>query len=210
MKVHLLLLLSLLALTACDRVEPQMKITQTREISPLAGKPNIDIAASTRFYHDQPKKEHPLVWKTPEGWNPAEASQMRLINFTFGPESEGECYLTALQGDGGGAEANLNRWRGQVGQPPLTAAEISALPKRKLMGSEGYFLSVDGEFKGMGDAKDAKKDYRLVGLLLPNPELTMFVKMTGPRALLEQQMAAFDTFCQSLQFRAKSEAVPSH
>jgi hypothetical protein len=205
-------LLALLAITACDRPQPEMEITQTRDLSPLAPKPNVDIPSSTRFYDDRKEtpKENPLAWTKPEAWTEAPASQMRLINFTFGPAAEGECYLTAMPGDAGGIAANLNRWRGQLSQPPLSDAELAALPKKKLMGAEGLFLSVDGAFKGMGDAADAKADYRLVGVLLPNPELTIFVKMTGPRALVEQNMTAFDTFCQSVQFRGKSEAVPSH
>jgi hypothetical protein len=207
----------LLAITACERVEERMPITQTRQISPLARPAQASIPSATRFYDDtvaaeeeEGEKQNPLAWVTPAGWSEQKTSQMRLINLSFGPNAEGECYLTAIPGDAGGIAANLNRWRGQMSQPNLTDAEITALPKKPLMGAEAMFLTVDGDFKGMGDAANAQKDQRLVGLLMPNPELTIFIKMTGPKALVEQNMAAFDAFCQSVQFRGKAQPVPSH
>jgi hypothetical protein len=166
---------------------------------------------ASRFFDDANEpKEHPFTWTTPVGWTEGTVSKMRLIDFRFGPNGEGECYLTALPQDGGGAAANLNRWRGQLGQSPLGQSEIDALPKKTLLGAEGIFLTVDGDFKGMGDAADAKKDYRLLGVLLPNDQLTIFVKLTGPKALVEANAAGFESFCASLKFRGKSEAIPSH
>jgi hypothetical protein len=209
----LLTLLSLLALTACERVDERMPITQSREISPLAKPAQLDIPSSTRFYDDKDEgqpQQNPLVWITPAEWKEKPASQMRLINLSFGPQSEAECYLTAIPGEAGGIAANLNRWRKQMGQPDLSDSEIATLPKRSLMGGEAIQLSVDGAFQGMGDAASAKRNYRLVGLLLPNPELTLFVKMTGPIELLEQNRAQFDAFCNSINFRGKTQATPFH
>jgi hypothetical protein len=105
--------------------------------------------------------------------------------------------------------ANINRWRTQMGLGALSDEEIGKLPRKPLMGSESYFVSADGAFQGMGDAASAKKDYRLLGLIQAAPELTIFIKMTGPKALVEANQAAFDAFCASVQFRKKQD-IPMH
>ncbi len=209
-----LLACSLLSVS-CDRLDEREPITESRELSSYARKPNVDIDSATRFYdqaepEEDPNapREHPLVWKSPEGWTEKPTSQMRLIDFTFGPNGEGECYLSALPGPAGGLAANINRWRGQIGAAPLSDEEIEKLPRKNFLGGPAHFVSVDGDFKGMGDAADAKKDYRLYGLIHQAAELTLFIKMTGPKALVEQNTAAFEAFCASVDFRKRSQEAP--
>ncbi len=202
------LCLALACLPACKRVEERMEITETREVSSYARKPALDTSSAARFF-DEDRKEHPLVWDSPPGWLPGRPTQMRLIDFKLGAEGEGECYLSALPGPAGGLAANINRWRTQMGQPPITEADIEKLPHKPLMGSEAYFVTVEGDFKGMG-AEAAQKGYKLLGLISQAPELTIFVKMTGPKDLVDKNAAAFDAFCASVQFRGKTEQVPSH
>lgn len=205
------------ALPSCkplDEVEP---ITESRELSQYARKQLVDISSADRFY-DQAEpaedpnapQQHPLLWVTPEGWTEKPSSQMRLIDFSFGPNGEGECYLAALPGPAGGLSANINRWRSQIGAPALTDEEIDKLPRKNFLGGPAHFVSVDGSFKGMGDEASAKQDYRLLGLIHQASELTLFIKMTGPKALVEEHAAKFDAFCQSVQFRKKAEKIPAH
>ena len=205
------LCLVLASLPACKRVEDHMAITETRQVSAYARKPATDVPSAARFFDEDKKetKEHPLVWTSPEGWSEGTPNQMRLIDFKFGPAKEGECYLSAMPGPAGGLAANINRWRTQMGQPPLTEAEIDKLPRKPLMGGQGHFVTVDGDFKGMG-AESAKGGYRLLGVIQQAPELTIFIKMTGPKDLVEKNTAAFDVFCASVQFRGKVDKVPSH
>ena len=135
--------------------------------------------------------------------------QMRLIDMSFGPAGEGECYVSAMPGAAGGIVANINRWRGQVGQPSLTEEEIDKLPRKMFLGAPAHFVSADGDFKNVGE-ETPRSGYRLLGLIHQAPDLTLFVKMTGPQALVEQNTAAFEAFCQSVQFRRKSDKIPTH
>lgn len=208
-------LIAIALLPSCKRVGERVEITETREMSAYARKPVLDASSATRFFDDakdesdgQPR-QHPLLWTTPEGWQENAPSQMRLIDFKFGPKQEGECYLSAMPGPAGGLAANINRWRGQVGQPALTDEEIAKLPRKTLLGAEAHFVSVDGDFKGVG-AESAQTDYRLLGVIQQAPELTIFVKMTGPKEIVEKNAAAFDAFCGSVKFRAKEQKVPMH
>lgn len=197
-----------LLVVSCDRVTERMEIKETRTLSKHAREPQLNIANKVRFYddgssEDSGPREHPLVWTTPAGWTEGQVTQMRLIDLKFGPNSEGECYLSAMPGPAGGVAANLNRWRGQLGLEPLSEADIEKLPKKPFMGTEAYYLVADGDYKNVGQ-EAASKDYRLVGLLQQAPELTLFVKMTGPRALVEANMVAFEGFVASINFRKRA------
>ena len=195
-------------LTSCHRLEEREAITETREISTYAGKQHVDIPSSTRFFDDAKEKEQArpnfrelLTWKAPEGWTESAAqdpSGMRMLDLRFGPNQEGECYISLMPGPAGGLEANVNRWRTQMGQTPYTADEIAKLSKKPFFNRDATFIAFDGDFKGFG-AEQAKTGYRLLGLIHSAEQATIFVKLTGPKALVDQNAAAFDTFCQSIK-----------
>lgn len=215
----LLLAASAFTFASCERMDEKVAITETRQISKYESPQRVDIPSATRFFDNTAEQQqeaesgapqqHPLVWTTPEGWKEKPSSQMRLIDMSFGLQGEGECYLAALPGPAGGLAANINRWRAQVGAGPLTDEEIEKLPRKDFLGRPAHFISVDGAFKGMGDEASAKQDYRLVGLIHQASELTLFIKMTGPKELMEQNMAQFDAFCASIKFRKQAEQEAS-
>lgn len=197
-----------LALPSCDRLGERMEITESRTISTYAPKPNVDITSSTRFFDDA--KEEPeqrpdfrslLTWAVPEGWSESTTPDpmgMRLLDLRFGPNQEGECYISLMPGAGGGVEANVNRWRTQMAQPVYSADEIAQLPKRPFFNREATYVAFDGDFKSFG-AEQARTGYRMLGLIHSTEQATIFVKLTGPKALVEQNTAAFEAFCQSIK-----------
>lgn len=145
-----------------------------------------------------------LKWQAPEGWQELPAKQFRAINLKVG---EVECYVSVLTG--GGVAGNLNRWRGQVGQPPLTAAELEKLARIRIFGSEGHFLDASGTYKSM--LGGTKSEYRLRAVYAQFPKFAMSVKMVGPDAAVLAQDAAFREFCASLDFdrdKAGASAKP--
>lgn len=195
-------------LSSCHRLDEREAITETREISSYAGKQHVDIPSSTRFFDDAKEKEQArpnfrelLTWTIPAGWTESAAqdpSGMRMLDLRFGPNQEGECYISLMPGPAGGLEANVNRWRTQMGQTPYTADEIAKLAKKPFFNRDATFIAFDGDFKGFG-AEQAKTGYRLLGLIHSAEQATIFVKLTGPKDLVEQQSAAFDAFCQSIK-----------
>lgn len=194
---------------SCRKLDERMEITETRPVSEYSVMPKPMAKSAERFFDTQQNQpsvpqENPLKWDIPEGWTEAAPSSspggMRLIDLRFGPNGEGECYLSALPNKGGGLEANLNRWRGQMGQPPYTADELAKLPKKTFLNRESAFVKFDGDFKGFG-AAEPQKDFRLLGIVQEAPEFTLFVKLTGPKDLVEKNEAAFDQFCQSVTIK---------
>lgn len=197
-----------LFMTSCDRLQEREAITETRDISSYAPKPHADIPSSTRFYDDakaepqqRPNFRELLTWTLPEGWKESATPDpmgMRLLDLRFGPNQEGECYISLMPGPAGGLEANVNRWRTQMGQTPYTADEIAKLPKKPFFNRDATFVAFDGDFKGFG-AEAAKTGYRMLGLIHSADQATIFVKLTGPKALVDQNAAAFDAFCLSIK-----------
>ena len=162
---------------------------QTAPSNPQSGSGAASVAA--------PAKPTGLTYITPEGWQEAPAASMRDVNLSFGENGEGECYVARLPGMGGGLLANVNRWRGQMGAAPITQEEASALPTKPLFGQPAKFIKVDGKFAGMGTA-ESKDNYRMLGLILASNAGAVFVKLTGPRELVEANENNFFIFTSSL------------
>ncbi len=206
MKLPIFCCASLCLLTSC--LEEREPITEVREISSHAGKAYVDIPSATRFRDDvkeesqqRPNFRELLTWSLPEGWGESatpDPTGLRTLDLRFGPNQEGECYISFMVGPAGGLEANVNRWRGQMGQPAFTADEVAKLAKKPFFNRDATFVTIDGDFKSFG-AAEAKTGYRMLGLIHSAEQATIFVKLTGPKALVEQNTAAFDAFCQSIK-----------
>jgi hypothetical protein len=127
-----------------------------------------------------------LKWTAPEGWIAGPAKSMRIVTLTPKDRPGVECYVTVLSARGGGLEANVNRWRDQLGQPPLTADAIAKLDKVTVLGQEARFVEIDAGANG------------LLGLVCDVGTHTVFVKMTGPMEALRAERERFLAFCRSL------------
>lgn len=138
-----------------------------------------------------------FTWELPEGWSQGPDSSMRLATFLIQSDPLAECAVSTLYGDGGGLEANVNRWRAQLGQPPLTAEEIAALPRWPVLGTEAVVVEAAGPYASMGGGEI--DDALLLGVVCPMEGRTFFVKMTGTRAALEAERERFRAFCLSLR-----------
>ena len=196
------------------------EITASREISEFEGPVATDATSAQRFKFAQPSGDAgmtqfessgegeassgggaakpQLTWDTPEGWAEAPATSMRDINFTFGPDGVGECYVSRLPSTGGGLVENVNRWRRQMGQEPMSEEEVNAMPTRVVFSRPATYVAVDGSFTGMG-GKGTIDEARLLGVILNTGNGAVFVKMTGPRDLVTANEDQFDAFCASLR-----------
>lgn len=101
-----------------------------------------------------PKTKQP-TWKLPDGWTDRGASGMRLTTLVSPAEQGGlELSVTGLSGSAdwsGLLLSNLNRWRGQMKQPPLDAAALDAAVEPIADAPEGSVtLTIDGWFDDGG------------------------------------------------------------
>lgn len=129
-----------------------------------------------------------FAWTAPDGWEQAPDKPMREVTYNVGENAE--VYVSVLGGPAGGALANINRWRGQLGvDEPLTNADVAALPTIDIMGQACPLVEVtspDG-------------DQALLGTVCALAERTVFVKMTGPADTVAAQKDRFVAFSESLR-----------
>lgn len=136
----------------------------------------------------QPGASSAFSATTPAGWRNAAASEFRQLNWKIDADPEAECYLTAgnLRG---GLLANVNRWFGQFGKPPIAQAEFDALPRHDLLGKPAVLVTIEGEFRGMGG--NGKPGFMLLGLVGGSDEDMVTLKLVAKKATAEAERERF-------------------
>jgi hypothetical protein len=131
-------------------------------------------------------------WSLPAGWKEVAPGPMQLAKFNAGGEAgKAEATVSVLPGEAGGRSANVNRWRGQLGLPVGSDADIekSLLPL-KIEGAQTYAVDLVSE----------KGDRRMLAAGVALGGQTWFFKLTGEDALVERQKAAFLEFVQTVKY----------
>jgi len=197
-----LALLTLPLLSACrdSKVESYRIAKETDAPPAQAGAP----AAGDMAGQPVPRAEgRELTWTAPAHWTSKAASSMRKATYVV-PGAGGataELAITAFPGDVGGDLANVNRWRGQLGLPPIAAAELPAALAR----SESHGLAVAVVDLVNPAAPNAP---RMLGSIVPFEDSTWFFKLTGPDALVAAEKPNYLAFVQSIQATA-APAMPA-
>ncbi len=134
-----------------------------------------------------------LKWTVPANWESKPASAMRKATFVIKGDggAEAELAISALNGDGGGEQSNLVRWRGQLGLPEISPAEVAAGVTRF---EAGGLKMVVADY-----ANDKATPPRLLAAIVPVGDATWFFKLTGPAALLEREKPAFLAFLKTIK-----------
>jgi hypothetical protein len=71
------------------------------------------------------KAEEPITWTTPEGWRRLPGGALRFATLRLGPKGEGlEITISRLGPEASDVRQNVDRWRGQLGLPPLKDDEF--------------------------------------------------------------------------------------
>jgi hypothetical protein len=145
-----------------------------------------------------------LKYILPEGWKQKPLTQMRVASFEASENGKtADVSVIPLGGMAGGDVANVNRWRGQVGQPPLAEADLQKLAEKVEVAAQPADLyDVAGTVPGSSDAE------RIVGVILHHEDAVWFFKMTGDAALVEKQKPAFVAFLKSVNFDSSTAPVP--
>jgi hypothetical protein len=139
-----------------------------------------------------------LAWAAPADWVAKPVGPMRKGSFAVKGTNgaEADLSITAFPGNTGGLLANLNRWRGQVGLPPLAEGQLDgSLEHLDLNGL--HFELVD--FAGTANGTPT----RILGAVLSRPDETWFFKLMGPDALVAAQRDSFRGFLGTVKEPAK-------
>lgn len=142
-------------------------------------------------------------WELPEGWTQTETRAMRRANFALG-ESGLEVAVTSFPGDVGGLPANVNRWRRQLGLPPIGEGEmLPFLTQTSINGKDVLFVDLLGPPQPEGAPTQ-----RMLTAVANHAGASWFFKLTGDAPTVEKHRAEFVEFVRSLRFPG-DDATPA-
>jgi hypothetical protein len=113
-----------------------------------------------------------------------------------------------LPGLAGSDLDNVNRWRGQVGLPGVSEAELATLAQPVEIAGQAAKL-----YEQAGTSPGAGEKSRILAAITRRDGAAWFFKMTGEDSLVAEQKPAFIEFLKSVTFTAataQAQLPPSH
>jgi hypothetical protein len=150
--------------------------------------------------------------KVPEGWTTEKpTSEMRVAQYKLAKaDGDPEDALLVIyyfgRGQGGSAQANIDRWINQIkqpdGQPSNEKAKTGTLT---VNGLQVNTVDVTGIYAG-GMSPDSapatnKSIYRLRAAVVETPNGSYFVKLTGPEKTVGHWDQAYNDYLKSFEFK---------
>ena len=132
-----------------------------------------------------------IKWKTPEGWTEVPPSSMRYASFSATDENGDkiDISIATFAGDGGSDADNVNRWRQQIGLPPVPGRAVTS-QVTPLKTANTTFSATD----------IAGATARTVAAWTRRDGRVWFFKATGPNAAVEKEKPNFVKFIESVRF----------
>ena len=135
-----------------------------------------------------------VAWSVPKRWTIDLAQGMRVATYLV-PAAGGEGAECAVYyfgpGQGGGVDANLERWMGEF--QPLEKHDVRKL---KPGGIEVTRIEARGTYAAHSmrgsEAPGQKPNWALMGAIVSGPKGDVFFKLTGPAATMERAAKEFD------------------
>jgi hypothetical protein len=148
----------------------------------------------------------------PDHWKKLQPSAMLLAKYQIQGEDGATVDVTfsTLRSAPGGLLANINRWRGQLGQDAF--ADDAALKNNTSTVPSGFCDAVLVEVEGLLTDADPKLDGRLIGAIAEKGANAWFFKLRGNAALAAAERENFISWIASVKPVASSEPskVPMH
>ncbi len=152
----------------------------------------------------------PFKVAVPAGWvEQAPASSMRKAQFALhkleGDSADGELVVFYFgAGQGGGVEANIERWVGQFGQPDGSSSKEKAkTSKKEVSGFAVTTVDVTGIYQApiMPGAPERHNSpgYRMMAAVVETGEGPWFFKLVGPEKTVAKWSESFEQFISSIR-----------
>lgn len=150
-----------------------------------------------------PVQDPGVAWETPRRWVEELASGMRLATYVV-PASTGggegaKCAVYYFgPGQGGGTEANIERWIGEFenpGPPERRDFEVRGIKVARVEVA-GTYLAHAGTAEG---SPGGASGWTLLGAIVEGPEGSLFFKLAGPTATVATARKEFDQLLGSMR-----------
>ena len=149
-----------------------------------------------------------LTWTMPSEWtNEPPSNVMRQAQYRVpGSGGDGQCVVYYFgAGQGGGPEANAERWADQFQQPDgRSSREVLVTQQAEVAGMPVLMVEVSGTYKegGMmmtGGPETINPEYMLKAAIVQGPDANWFFKFTGPEATVRENTEQFQALVDSIQ-----------
>ncbi len=132
-----------------------------------------------------------LRYVKPDEWSVGQPNAISLLAFKV-TDGDKQAEITVSTA-GGQWLANVNRWRGQLGLPPIDEAQLAKETKKiETLGANGYFVEIVGP-------ESAARRETILGVQAEAGGRTWFVKLRGDAALAHREKNNFESFVKSLR-----------
>ena len=160
----------------------------------FAGALALHAEDPTSFEVGSLKFQRPATWEWVPVSSPMRKAQLKIQSADKSQAAE-VVFFHFGQGQGGGIQANAQRWMSQ-----FQAAEgAGKVETREVGGVQMAIVTTQGTYRsGMpGGPTTSLENHALLGALIESSGGDVFVKMTGPAALVQSQREAFLGFVTS-------------
>ena len=151
-----------------------------------------------------------LTFKAPAAWKSTKPTEQRFrraylkINPAEGDADPAELVVTSMFGDGGGVDANVQRWEGMFKSDEDGSPVKANVETRNGKNVQGITLvDVAGHYvapvRPGNPARFDKPRYHLLGAIVPAKQGTFFFKLTGPEKSVKAARVAFDDLLSSIE-----------
>lgn len=190
------LLVAVAALAACGSRDREFVVTDVRPGGGPA--PRVGASSAERFgvTAEPSTRAVPAAFDhvLPDGWEAYAPSPMKEVD--LGAPGGVAVWVSRLAGGAGGPLSNLTRWRAQLGLGPADESMLETADRTPLLGTQAWRF----------DLVDAEGAQRTVGLMAFRDTSSVFVRMSGPRGAVAEQLGAFERFVASLEETTRSGA----
>ncbi|MCG8607527.1 hypothetical protein MJD09_21410 [bacterium] len=150
-----------------------------------------------------------ISWTSPPAWTietPTSSfrkAQFRLLRTQDDPE-DATCIVFHFGGEGGGVQANLDRWASQFTQPDGSASLEAAKTERVTVnGLKQTRLDLSGTYlfktTPMSPHHTEKPNFRMLAAVVESSSGPWFVKLVGPVATVSKWEQSYKQFMDSFQ-----------
>jgi hypothetical protein len=130
-----------------------------------------------------------ISYDKPPHWQDGEKNEFRKAAFAV-QDGAASVEITVIALPSSPLLENVNRWRGQISLPPLTADELAKeVKKLEVDGQPADYVVLTGEPEA------------ILGVLAPRGDQTWFIKLKGDAALAKREESHFESFVKSLKFK---------
>jgi hypothetical protein len=145
-----------------------------------------------------------LSSRAPADWKPLQATQFRHAEFTL-PGADGDRSNAELivfyfgPGGGGGAEANVARWKGMFQDADAKTEQLTVSgSKVTYLDLTGTYLSRTRPFDTQ-ETPQARPGFRMIAIVFETPSGPYYIRLVGPQQTVARHKKAFDNWLRSFK-----------